>query len=202
MRLNAIVILSMNLFLGRRKVQRILYSIRIGCPLSDLDPSELIDESMNRGIQEISIAPMTFSGKMPKIDNPLLLSGIVLAGANNALKSSVNTEQSDGIITAEKILGLKLQGTEMVVLSACDTGLGEVKAGEGVYGLRRAFVQAGAKSLVMSMWSVPDQETKELMIEFYKNIQSGKLNRCQALRQAALKEMGTVKERYCIRHKS
>jgi len=84
----------------------------------------------------------------------------------------------------------------MVVLSARETGLGEVKCGEGVYGLRRAFTQAGAKSLVMSMWAVKDKETKELMVEFYKNIISGKMNRCQALRQAALEEMKIVKERY------
>jgi len=84
----------------------------------------------------------------------------------------------------------------MVVLSACETGLGEVRTGEGVYGLRRAFTQAGAKSMVMSMWSVPDTETKELMTEFYRGIQSAKLNRCQALRQATLKEIATVKQRY------
>lgn len=71
-----------------------------------------------------------------KIENPLLRSGIALAGANNALKFG-GTQRSDGIVTAEKILGLKLRGTDMVVLSACDTGLGEVKAGEGVYGWRR-----------------------------------------------------------------
>jgi len=59
-------------------------------------------------------------------------------------------------------------------LSACDTGLGEVKASEGVYEQRRAFFQAGTRSLVMSMWQVPDQETKELMVEFYKNIRSGR----------------------------
>ena len=135
------------------------------------------------------------SGKKVKIENPLLRSGIALAGANNALKSG-DTEKSDGIVTAEKILGLKLRGTDMVVLSACETGLGEVKSGEGVFGLRRAFTQAGARSLVMSMWSVPDKETKELMVEFYRNIQSGKMNRCQALRQAALKEMKVVKKRY------
>jgi CHAT domain-containing protein len=74
--------------------------------------------------------------------------------------------------------------------------LGEVKSGEGVFGLRRTFTQAGAKSLVMSMWKVPDLETKELMVQFYRNITSGKMNRCQALRQAALKEMEIVRERY------
>ena len=97
-------------------------------------------------------------------------------------------------------MGLQLRGTDMVVLSACETGVGEVKIGEGVFGLQRAFTQAGAKSLVMSFWNVPDRETKELMVEFYKNIQSGKMNRCQALRQAALKEMKVVKERYGHTH--
>ena len=134
-------------------------------------------------------------GKGLKVENPLLRSGIALAGANSALQSG-ETEKSDGLVTAEKILGLRLRGTDMVVLSACETGLGEVKSGEGVYGLRRAFVQAGAKGLVMSLWSVPDVETKELMIEFYQNILSGKMNRVQALRQAALKQMDTVKTRY------
>ena len=113
------------------------------------------------------------AGRKVKIENPLLRSGIAVAGANNALKFG-DTERSGGIVTAEKILSLKLRGTDMVVLSACDTGLGKVKAGEGVYGLRRAFTQAGTRSLVMSMWQVPDQETKELMVEFYKNIRSGR----------------------------
>jgi CHAT domain-containing protein len=127
--------------------------------------------------------------------NPLLRSGIALAGANAALKSE-NPADSDGIVTAEKILGLKLRGTDTVVLSACDTGMGDVRAGEGIYGLRRAFTQAGTKSLIMSMWPVPDKESRELMTEFYKNILSGKMKRNEALRQAVLKQKETVNQRY------
>jgi CHAT domain-containing protein len=127
------------------------------------------------------------------MENPLLRCGLALAGANRA--GSVE-QGSDGILTADEVLSLPLRGTELVVLSACETGLGEVKKGEGVYGLRRVFTQAGARSLVMSMWSVPDRETQELMVEFYRNAVSGKMDRCQALRQAALKQKEVVRQRY------
>ena len=170
---------------------RILHLATHGFFLSDLELGGLMDKTMGRGL---TIVPKA-SRKKVKVKNPLLRSGIALAGANNALKSG-DAEKSDGIVTAEKILGLRLRGTDMVVLSACETGLGEVKTGEGVFGLRRAFTQAGSRSLVMSMWSVPDQETKELIVEFYRNIVSGNMNRCQALRQAALNEMKIVKKRY------
>lgn len=171
----------------------ILHLATHGFFLSDVDLSALKDQKV-RGIKQMSMPPKA-AGKKVKMENPLLRSGIALAGANNALKSS-ETVKTDGIVTAEKILGMRLRGTDMVVLSACETGLGDVQSGEGVYGLRRAFIQAGTKGLVMSMWSVPDKETKELMIEFYRNIQSGKMNRCRALRQAALKQMRIVKDRY------
>jgi CHAT domain-containing protein len=173
---------------------KILHLATHGFFLTDLDLTSLMDESMLRGMQQISGLPIP-TGKKAEIENPLLQSGIALAGANKALESG-DVERSDGIVTAEKILGFRLRGTEMVVLSACETGVGEVKTGEGVFGLRRAFTQAGAKSLVMSMWSVPDKETRELMIQFYRNILSGKMNRCQALRQAALREMQIAKERH------
>jgi CHAT domain-containing protein len=83
----------------------------------------------------------------------------------------------------------------MVVLSACETGVGEVQSGEGVYGLRRAFAQAGARSLVMSLWSVPDQETEELMLGFYRRMAAGS-DRAMALREAVLEEKAAVEKRY------
>ena len=157
-------------------------------------------EGAGRGFQMTELASPAMqshtqiNGKFD-IENPLLRSGILLAGAKRSLTEGCNGPH-DGIVTAEKILGMNLHSTEMVVLSACDTGLGEVKSGEGVFGLRRAFTQAGSKSLVMSLWKVPDKETKELMVEFYRNIKSGTMNRCQALRQAILKEKEIVRERY------
>ena len=179
--------------LKQKGAPRIFHLATHGFFLSDQDLFALREEGMGRGLQLAGMQGPV--GKGVKVENPLLRSGIALAGANNALRSG-ELEKSDGIVTAEKILGLRLRGTDMVVLSACETGVGEVKAGEGVYGLRRAFTQAGTKSLVMSLWSVPDKETKELMIAFYTNIQSKKMDRCQALRQAALGQMKITKERY------
>lgn len=118
-----------------------------------------------------------FRGTGP--ENPMLRSGIVLAGVNASLKAG----QDEGLVSAEKILGMKLRGTDLVVLSACETGLGEVKSGEGVFGLRRAFILAGAKTVVMSLWSVPSAATTELMIAFYKARSEGK-SKSETLRQA------------------
>jgi len=100
--------------------------------------------------------------------NPMLLSGLALAGANTG-----GDGQDDGVLTAEEVVGLDLRGTELVVLSACETGLGEVADGEGVLGLQRAFAQAGARGLVMSLWSVPDAETRRLMTGFYERFTAG-----------------------------
>lgn len=120
------------------------------------------------------------------LENPLLRSGLALAGVNTWLKrGQVMTEAEDGLLTAEDVTGLDLLDTELVVLSACETGLGEVRVGEGVFGLRRAFVLAGAKTLVMSLWKVPDAQTCELMKDFYDRILLGQ-PRVDALRAAQL----------------
>jgi CHAT domain-containing protein/Tfp pilus assembly protein PilF len=126
-------------------------------------------------------APSKNAGGKTVIENPLLRSGLALAGANER-KSDAG---DDGILTALEASGLNLWGTKLVVLSACDTGLGEVKNGEGVYGLRRAFTLAGTETLLMSLWSVSDAVTRELMANYYKNLRSGS-GRGAALRQVQL----------------
>jgi CHAT domain-containing protein len=128
----------------------------------------------------------------PGLENPLLRSGIALAGINTWLQGgNPPTQAEDGILTAEDVSGLDLLDTDLVVLSACETGLGEILTGEGVFGLRRSFVLAGAKTLIMSLWRVPDQQTQELMQDFYTRILKGQ-SRSDALRYAQL----AMKARY------
>jgi CHAT domain-containing protein len=122
---------------------------------------------------------------MKTFENPMRRSGIALAGANTSLRQGGDY----GLVSAEKLQGLNLKGTDLVVLSACETGGGNVLTGEGVFGLKRAFILSGARTVVMSLWKVPSQETTQLMQSFYKLLSQGR-PKAQALREAkqALKQ--------------
>lgn len=147
--------------------------------LTDANATETVLKQTNAP-QILHLATHGFFLEDKKIVNPLLRSGLAFAGAN-----SRKGEKDDGILTALEASGLNLWGTKLVILSACDTGLGEVRNGEGVYGLRRAFVLAGTESLVMSLWSISDFVTREMMTNYYKNLKNG-LGRGASLRQVQL----------------
>jgi len=122
-------------------------------------------------------------------DHPMIRAGLILAGANHAWKTGQPLgNREDGVLTAYEISQLDLRNTDLVVLSACETGLGQIEGNEGVYGLQRAFKIAGAKHLVMSLWQVPDYQTQELMTAFYSNMLEKKMPVRQAL-YAAQEEM-------------
>jgi CHAT domain-containing protein len=122
----------------------------------------------------------------PPGDNPLLRSGLAFAGinANAPLLGEIDTD-NDGVLTALEVLGLNLSGTKLAILSACETGLGEIHEGEGVYGLRRAFQEAGVGSVVASLWEVSDAGTQTLMASLYARLLAGKSPH-QSLREAQL----------------
>ena len=129
-------------------------------------------------------------------DDPMLRSGLFFAGANRTRSGTAPAGGADnGVLTAYEASQLNLQGTELVVLSACETGLGVASNSEGVFGLRRALQEAGAGAVMMSLWSVPDQETQELMSLFYAKWLGG-LDKAEALRQAQLAEREVVRKRY------
>lgn len=104
--------------------------------------------------------------------DPMRASGIALTGAQSTLRSWAERKapdpEKDGILTAEEVAALDLQGTWLVSLSACETGVGEARSGEGVLGLRRSFMMAGAENLLMTLWPVSDQTTSEIMADFYR----------------------------------
>jgi hypothetical protein len=155
----------------------------------EIDPEKLGRGMELVGSETLSQGPFPFAGRL---ENPLLRSGLALAGANWRAKGfRPPPAAEDGLLTAEDVTGMDLLATELVVLSACETGRGEIQVGEGVFGLRRSFALAGAKTLVMSLWNVPDRHTRELMEEFYGRILAGE-PRAEALRQAQL----TMKAKY------
>jgi CHAT domain-containing protein/predicted negative regulator of RcsB-dependent stress response len=165
--------------LKQTEAPRILHIATHGFFLDDTGPSNL--GGAKQGARQVNNTWDVHAGV--EVENPLLRSGLALAGANLG-----GSARNSGLLTALEASSLNLWGTKLVTLSACDTGLGDVRNGEGVYGLRRAFFLAGTETLVMSLWPVSDRVTREMMTAYYTGLKQG-LGRGEALRQAELAMM-------------
>ena len=160
---------------------RLLYLITHGFFLADRG-HQAVAAPNGRDIELVDLGP---APPLPAPgDDPRLRSGVALAGANRWRERAARG-LSDGLLTALEVENLDLWGTELVVLSACESGLGAVRVGEGVLGLRRAFEQAGAQTVLASLWKVPDAETEALMRHFFRRWLEGE-PKAEALRQAQL----------------
>jgi CHAT domain-containing protein len=159
------------------KGPRVLHVATHGFFLDAASPpsAEATGSSGRGGLALVAVEPQSLGRQA------LLRSGLALAGANQRQGG----DGEDGLLTALEAASLDLHGTQLVVLSACDTGLGEVRSGDGVYGLRRALTIAGAESQVMSLWQVSDRATRDLMIAFYKQLAGG-AGRAAAMRNVQL----------------
>jgi CHAT domain-containing protein len=139
------------------------------------DPNEVRFEEKK---QEVEYGQITFRGatrgfgvnSFVNNENPLMRSGLVLAGANDVWINAEKGETDDGVLTAQEVTQIDMRKNDLVVLSACETGLGDIKGNEGVYGLQRALKMAGVKYIIMSLWEIPDKETVEFMGTFYNNL--------------------------------
>ncbi len=136
--------------------------------------------------QSAVVADISMS-RLALLENPLFRSGMALAGANSVLTNKpVPEDVEDGLLTSEDIAQMNLTGTSLVVASACDTGIGDLRNGEGVIGLRRAFILAGTETVVISLWRVSDLATAILMQRFYQNLLQNNKSRQESLREAQL----------------
>lgn len=160
------------------------------------DPTE-IQEEVDSQAETKELVFRSASGNISqnenfvKNSNPLMRSGLVLSGANDVWNKEEIKKEEDGMLTALEVSNMNLRNTELVVLSACETGLGEIKGAEGVYGLQRAFKMAGVNFMIMSLWQVPDNETEEFMTHFYSNLVKSKY-----IRKAFSKTQKNMRKKY------
>jgi len=171
------------------KLLLILCAFLIANPLSGQDLEKQLDKAPR--VLHLSTHGFFLEEKKNRSlsdEVPLLLSGLALAGANRGLADELNKDGEDGLLYALEVLGLNLQGTELVSLSGCDTGKGVVDYSEGVYGLVRAFRTAGAQSVLMTLRPIGDEAAKDFMIYFYKQwlTSKNKISAATALHQTHL----------------
>jgi CHAT domain-containing protein len=164
---------------------KLLHIATHGFFLEDQKP----DSTGERGYLSSNDNPNQIERNGLSIESQLLRSGLALAGANE------HKEDDNGILTALEVTGLNLWGTKLVTLSACDTGVGEVKNGDGVHGLRRALVLAGAETQLMSLWAVSDKATRELMVSYYNRLMRGQ-GRGESLRLVQLNMLKKARWRH------
>ncbi|CAN2040331.1 TPR repeat-containing protein [Candidatus Magnetomoraceae bacterium gMMP-15] len=185
------------LFSGQKGEERQLRELKISPDVLHIATHGFFlksDENLTRRLLKIQRSGAV--GLPPPGDNPLLRAGLAFAGINNNARflGEIDTD-NDGVLTALEVLGLNLNGTRLVVLSACETGIGEIHDGEGVYGLRRAFQEAGVNCVINSLWEVSDEGTQALMTALYKGLLSG-LSTRQAFKQAQLELLESDKWNY------